>query len=56
LNNQIVFTLSQAVTGGGVSQDLYLWDTRTGSNAVRLTQDLRSMGGMFRGVQERWKP
>jgi len=55
-NNQIVFTISQAATGGGVSQDLYLWDVRTGSNAVRLTQDMRSMGGMFRGVQERWKP
>jgi WD40 repeat protein len=56
LNNQIVFTLTQATSDGGVSQDLYLWDVRTGSNAVRLTQDLRSMGGMFRGVQERWKP
>jgi WD40 repeat protein len=56
LNNQIVFTFSTAVSGGGVAQDLYLWDLRTGSNVVRLTQDLRSMGGMFRGVQERWKP
>ncbi len=56
LNNQIVFTISQGTSGGGVSQDLYLWEVRTGSNAVRLTQDLRSMGGMFRGVQERWKP
>ena len=56
LNNQIVFTISQGTSGGGVSQDLYLWEVRTGSNAVRLTQDMRSMGGMFRGVQERWKP
>ena len=56
LNNQIVFTFSTAVSGGGVAQDLYLWDLETGSSVVRLTQDLRSMGGMFRGVQERWKP
>ncbi|MGH2463473.1 MAG: hypothetical protein ACRDFZ_07625 [Candidatus Limnocylindria bacterium] len=56
LNNQIVFTLTRSTTGGGVSQDLYLWDLETGSPAVRLTQDLRSMGGAFRGVEEHWKP
>jgi len=55
LNNQIVFTISTSA-GGGVSQELYLWDLETGSLAVRLTQDMRSMGGEFRGVEEHWKP
>jgi len=55
-NNQIVFTISLALTGGAVSQDLYLWDLETGSSVVRLTQDMRSMGGEFRGVEDHWKP
>jgi hypothetical protein len=54
-SNQIVFTITTPVTGG-VSQDLYLWDLRTSSPAVRLTQDLRSMGGEFRGAPERYRP
>jgi hypothetical protein len=56
LNNQVVFTINRGVSGGGVSQDLYLWDLQTGSSAVRLTQDARSRGGEFRGVENRWKP
>jgi hypothetical protein len=54
-NNQIVFTLSRATSGGGVSQDLYVWNLETGAGAVRLTQDLRSSGGEFRGAASRWK-
>ncbi len=54
-NNQIVFTLSRATSSGGVSQDLYVWNLETGSGAVRLTQDLRSSGGEFRGAPERWR-
>jgi hypothetical protein len=56
LNNQVVFTISRVATGGGVSQDLYLWDLESTSAVVRLTQDLRSMGGEFRGVESRWRP
>lgn len=56
LNNQVVFTISQGVAGGGVSQDLYLWDLQTGTAPVRLTQDARSLGGEFRGAGARWKP
>jgi hypothetical protein len=54
-SNQVVFTMTTPVTGG-VAQDLYLWDLRTGSLVQRLTQDLRSMGGEFRGAPERWRP
>jgi len=54
-SNQIVFTLNRALSGGGVSQDLYVWNLETGTAAVRLTQDLRSMGGEYRGVESRWK-
>jgi hypothetical protein len=55
-SNQIVFTLNTGTTGGGVSQDLYSWDVTTGHLASRLTQDLRSRGGEYRGAQEIWKP
>jgi hypothetical protein len=54
--NNVVFTLTTALAGGGAAQDLYLWDLRSGSSVVRLTQDLRSSGGEFRGVWEHWKP
>ncbi len=54
--NNVVFTLTTALAGGGAAQDLYLWDLRSGSSVVRLTQDLRSSGGEFRGVWEYWKP
>jgi hypothetical protein len=55
-SNQIVFTLNTGTTGGGVSQDLYSWDVETGHLASRLTQDLRSRGGEYRGAPEIWKP
>ncbi len=54
-SNQIVFTLNRAASGGGVAQDLYVWDLTTGHAAVRLTQDLRSMGGEYRGSPDRWR-
>jgi hypothetical protein len=54
-NNQIVFTISRATSSGSVSQDLYVWNLETGSGAVRLTQDLRSSGGEFRGAPSRWR-
>jgi hypothetical protein len=54
-SNQIVFTLSRATSSGGVAQDLYVWDLTTGHAGVRLTQDLRSMGGEYRGSRDRWR-
>jgi hypothetical protein len=54
LNNQIVFTLNWSNAGTAV-QDLYAWNLETGIGAVRLTQDLRSSGGEFRGVEARWR-
>lgn len=54
--NSVVFTLTTALAGGAAAQDLYLWDLEGGSSVVRLTQDLRSSGGEFRGVWEYWKP
>ena len=56
LNNQIVFTVIRGTSGGGVTQDLYLWDLDSDHKVVRLTQDGRSMGGQFRGVMSRWRP
>jgi hypothetical protein len=55
-SNQIVFTINRSTSSGGVSQDLYAWDLRAGSAAQRLTQDLRSLGGGYRGAEEVWKP
>jgi hypothetical protein len=54
-SNQIVFTLTRATSSGGVAQDLYVWDLTTGHAGVRLTQDLRSMGGEYRGSPDRWR-
>ena len=54
-SNQVVFTLNRTNSSGGVTQDLYLWDLKTGSPAVRLTQDQRSLGGEFRGAPENWR-
>ncbi|HEV7199284.1 MAG TPA: hypothetical protein VGO32_00605 [Candidatus Limnocylindria bacterium] len=54
-SNQIVFTLTRATSSGGVAQDLYVWDLVTGHAGVRLTQDLRSMGGEYRGSPDRWR-
>ncbi|MGH2489006.1 MAG: hypothetical protein ACRDFR_05260, partial [Candidatus Limnocylindria bacterium] len=54
--NNVVFTLTTALAGGGAAQDLYLWDLQGGSTVVRVTQDNRSSGGEFRGVWEHWKP
>jgi hypothetical protein len=55
-SNQVVFTINRATSSGGVTQDLYAWDLRSGSVAVRLTQDLRSRGAEYRGAPEVWKP
>lgn len=55
-SNQLVFTLNTGASGGGVSQDLYAWEVRTGALAFRLTQDLRSRGAEYRGAREVWKP
>jgi hypothetical protein len=52
--NQIVFTLNRPATGA-IWQDLYVWNLETGSPAVRLTQDLRSNGGEYRGVVSRYR-
>jgi hypothetical protein len=54
-SNQIVLTINRATSSGGVTQDLYAWETRNGSPVVRLTQDLRSRGAEYRGAQETWK-
>jgi Tol biopolymer transport system component len=53
-SNQIVFTLNRPATGT-IWQDLYVWNLETGSPAVRLTQDLRSKGGEYRGVVSRYR-
>ena len=51
-----VHTISRQASSGSISQDLYLWDLNTSHGPVRLTQDARSMGGSFRGAEERWRP
>jgi hypothetical protein len=55
-SNQIVFTINRTNSAGDVTQDLYAWDLQTATAAVRLTQDLRSRGGEYRGAREIWKP
>ncbi len=55
LNNEVVFTITGTTSSGALAQDLYLWDLVDGKAPLRLTQDMRSLGGEFREVAERWR-
>jgi hypothetical protein len=54
-NNEIVFTLGRLV-GGGVRQDLYVWDLVDGNAAAPLTSNGASFGAEWLGVLQTWVP
>jgi hypothetical protein len=54
-NNEIVFTLGRTV-GGGVRQDLYVWDLVDGKAAAPLTSNGASFGAEWLGVLQTWVP
>ena len=54
-NNEIVFTLGRLV-GGGVRQDLYVWDLADGKAPSPLTSNGASFGAEWLGVLQSWVP
>jgi hypothetical protein len=54
-NNEIVFTLGKLV-GGGVRQDLYVWDLADGNAPAPLTSNGASFGAEWLGVIQTWVP
>ena len=54
-NNEIVFTLGRLV-GGGVRQDLYVWDLVSGKAPSALTSNGASFGAEWLGVLQSWVP
>jgi len=54
-NNEIVFTLGKLV-GGGVRQDLYVWDLGDGKAPSPLTSNGASFGAEWLGVLQTWVP
>jgi hypothetical protein len=54
-NNEIVFTLGRLV-GGGVRQDLYVWDLVNGKAPSPLTSNGASFGAEWLGVLQSWVP
>jgi hypothetical protein len=55
-NNEIVFTLGTVSAGGGVRQDLYVWDLRDGRNPMPLTSNGVSFGAEWLGSFPHWIP
>ena len=54
-NNEIVFTLGRLV-GGGVRQDLYVWDLVNGKSPAPLTSNGATFGAEWLGVLQSWVP
>jgi hypothetical protein len=55
-SNEIVFTLGRAGAGGGVRQDLYVWDLVDGKAPAPLTSNGVSFGAEWLGTAPRWVP
>ena len=54
--NRVIFTLGIAPSGGGIRQDLYLWDLGNGKAPVALTANGASFGAEWLGVAQFWQP
>ncbi len=55
--DQVVFTLGRPTSGGGVLQDLYLWNLGEGDNpeAMMITNTGAAFGAEWRGSLNRWE-
>jgi hypothetical protein len=52
---QIVFTVGRSAAGGGVLQDLFLWDLEDGTAPMQLTSTGAGFGAEWLGTQPRWE-
>jgi hypothetical protein len=55
--DQVVFTLGRSASGGGVLQDLYLWNLGAGDDPapMMITNTGAAFGAEWRGSQSRWE-
>ena len=55
--DQVVFTLGRPTSGGGVLQDLYLWNLGAGDDpdSMMITNTGAAFGAEWRGSQNRWE-
>jgi hypothetical protein len=54
-DSQVTFTLGRSV-GGGVQQDLFLWDLSKGKAPMQLTNTGAAFGAEWLGASESWRP
>jgi hypothetical protein len=54
-SSQVVFTLGRASAGGGVLQDLFIWDLADGSEPAALTNNGASFGAEWLGAPQSWR-
>jgi WD40-like Beta Propeller Repeat len=54
--DRVVFTLGRSAAGGGVLQDLFLWDLGDGEAPMQLTSTGAAFGAEWLGSQPRWRP
>ena len=52
--DRVVFTLARSAAGGGILQDLFLWDLADGAAPTQLTATGAAFGAEWRGSQPRW--
>ena len=52
--DRVVFTLARSAAGGGILQDLFLWDLADGTAPTQLTATGAAFGAEWRGSQPRW--
>ncbi len=54
--DHVVFTLGINASGGGVRQDLYVWDLANGRKPTQLTANGATFGAEWLGVAQFWQP
>lgn len=52
---RVVFSIGRSAAGGGVLQDLFLWDLADGEAPMQLTSTGAAFGAEWLGSQPRWK-
>ncbi len=54
--DRVVFTVGRAASGGGVLQDLFLWDLDPEVGPTQITNTGAAFGAEWRGAAPRWEP
>ena len=53
--DRIVFTVGRSASGGGVLQDLFLWDLDSEAAPMQITNTGAAFGAEWRGTMPRWE-